>query len=57
MRLNAKDITSVMGHHDGRHPTFRSSQVVQDSDVPQSIIGDSTTGICNYCGVCDPISE
>lgn len=49
--------TSVMGHHDGRHPTFRGGQVVQDFDVPQSLIIDSTTSICNYCGVCEQISE
>ena len=49
--------TSVMGHHDGRHPTFRGGQVVQDFDVPQSPIINPTTGIRNYRGVCKPISE
>ena len=50
-------LTRMMGHHDGRHPTFRGGQLVQDFDGSQSIIIDSTAGICKDCGVCNQISE
>ena len=44
-----------MGHYDGRHPTLRGGQLVQALDGPQSIIIDSTTGVCKYYGVCKEI--